>query len=125
MTTYRTPHTPDNKVKLASMVAAIKSGETMPPLVVIGETAITGSHRIAAYDAANSLVEASTDDDWDSALPIEIPTVELCNDDYTQGMIAIGLDPSVDDPREFNDLCTAIYSLTDDCDVKAALADQM
>lgn len=122
MMTYRPPHRPNNPAKLAAMIETLKSGSDLPPVVVCGEQAFCGSHRIAAYEQANRMRD-SLDDAWE-LVPTEIPTVELSDDDYRAACIYAEVD-YLDDLRDYNEIARAIYATTTDNDVKAALADQM
>jgi len=56
----RAPHRATDESKLAALVAAYSTGETVPPVIVApnGYEAITGSHRIAAAEIAGVYVPA-------------------------------------------------------------------
>jgi hypothetical protein len=49
MTTYNPPHEVRDQQKLADMIAMLDRGESLPPVLVCGSTAYSGSHRLAAW----------------------------------------------------------------------------
>lgn len=106
--TYEAPHEVRDRAKLAAMIEVLKTGGSLPPVVVCGETAYTGSHRLAAWAACDMDAEA----------------VEIEDDDYVAAMKLLGLDPMYDDCRNLNELCEALYQVVTDEAVKAALEDQ-
>jgi len=105
---YSAPHEVKDQEKLAQMVATLEAGESLPPIVVMGYTAITGSHRIAAYENVGEEPEA----------------VEVTVEDYRAAMSALWLDPDTDDIKDYSAFCDALYKLTSDATLKAALEDQ-
>jgi hypothetical protein len=106
--TYQAPHQVRDKAKLAEMIKTLKNGGTLPPVVVCGEIAYTGSHRLAAWAACG----------------IDADAVEIEDADYVAAMELLDLDPMYDDPRDYNELCDALYRVVTDDAVKTALADQ-
>jgi hypothetical protein len=122
MRTYRAPHQPNDKDKLQAMMETLKSGKHLPPIVVCGEQAFCGSHRIAAYEDAWRLRD-SLDESWE-LVPDAIQVVELSDDDYRAACIHADVE-FLDDLRDYNEIARAIRETTTDDDVKAALADQM
>ena len=114
MTTYNPPHSPTDQAKLSAMVEAIIAGAELPPIVYVGETALTGSHRIAAYMRAERDERIERD--------LRIPAVEASDIDLKRALVACGVKWM--DMAEHNVLCHALMSVTDSGDVRAALADQ-
>jgi len=106
--TFQAPHEVRDEAKFANMVEILKSGGSLPPVVACGEIAFTGSHRLAAWAACD----------------IDAEAVMIEDADYVAAMELMGLDPMYDDPNDLNELCEALYQVTTDNAVKAALADQ-
>lgn len=103
--TYTAPHKATDRSKIAGLVRALRRGESITPVVVLGDSGITGSHRIAAGEIAK----------------IEIPTVECSELDYRRAAYAAGVETH---DENFNLFCSALLAVTDDESLKAALADQ-
>ena len=94
MTRYEAPHAVRDAKKVAGMVAAIKRGEELPAILVIGETALCGSHRLAAY--AEACVE---------------PVVcGLEDDDYIRAIRHMGLEPG-DEIGDYGDFWAALRAV--------------
>ncbi len=104
------PHRATDDSKLAALVAAYSTGETVPPVIVEpnGFVAITGSHRIAAAEIAD----------------VDVPMLILTDADYTAACDYLGID-SLGDAVDHEEQCRAIYHTTDRAEVKAALQDQI
>ena len=107
MTQYNPPHEVRDDNKLNSMIEALESGKELPPILVQGYTAFTGSHRIAAWDYCE----------------IEAEVVELSYEDYIAAMQEMGLD-EYDEIYHLDEFCAAVYKVTNDPDVKSAVKDQ-
>lgn len=58
MTNFNPPHEVKDKAKLQSMIDTLENGGQLPPVVVYGNDAYTGSHRIAAWDACEMDTQA-------------------------------------------------------------------
>lgn len=108
MTYYNPPHAVMDETKLQSMIATLNSGGTLPPVIVLGEYAFTGSHRLAAWDRCDMQPEV----------------VEVSETDYIAAMEYAGLDPMCDEIYDHNEFCDALFAVTDDTAVKAAIYDQ-
>lgn len=109
MTTYyNPPHEIRDPEKLQSMIDTLRNGGTLPPVVVCGDQALTGSHRIAAWEACQ----------------MQADVVELSNEEYIAAVTAMGLNWEEDTVNDYNEFCEALYAITSDPDVKAAVADQ-
>jgi len=122
MKTYNAPHGPNNDAKLAAMMETLRRGEHLPPIVVCGEQAFCGSHRIEAYRRAWRLRD-SLGEAWE-LVPDDIQAVELSDDDYRAACTLAGVE-YLDDLRDYNEIATAIYETTTDDEVRQALADQL
>ncbi|WP_455387504.1 hypothetical protein [Petrachloros mirabilis] len=122
MRTYNPPHKAQDETKLAEMIGALQRGENLPPIVVCGEQAFCGSHRIEAYNRAYRLRE-SLDEAWE-LVPQEIPVVELSDEDYRSACEYLDVE-YLDEAHDYNEIATAIHETTTDDEVRAAMADQM
>lgn len=123
MQTYNPPHIARDTEKLTALIEAIRTNQPITPIVIDGENAICGSHRIAAYEKAYKLWAAETKG-WENTNEPVIPVVELMQSDIDAAIESVGGE-SWDDLGEWNDIVEAIYNVTDDTEVKAALADQV
>ena len=115
---YNPPHPPTDKAKTLAMVEAIRQGQSLPPIVINGDNALTGSHRIAAYEIAWKLWDSQAPG-WDDASEPTIEVIECSNEDLDS--VASNYDLATGD---FNALASALYATTNDFGLKAALADQ-
>jgi len=106
---YNPPHQVRDQEMLDAMIQTLESGGDLPPVVVLGDDALTGSHRLAAWEACQ----------------MEAEVVEIEDEDYVAAMEHLGLDPIYDDPTDMNELCAALYQVVEDEDVRTALADQI
>lgn len=118
---FQPPHEPTDAAKLDAMVETIRTGGTLPPVVRIGAIALTGSHRIAAYEKAYKLSNAIADG-WENVIVGEIPSVEISDAELRTALASI--DCEYPDETDHNTLCEAIYRTTTDDDVRNAIADQ-
>lgn len=122
MTNYNPPHEARDEKKLAGLIEAIRLGETLPPIVVNGVTALTGSHRIEAYRQARLLADDEPTDAWDNA-NLDLATVEVSDEQYMAARDALGFADG-EEIGDCNAFCAALYDVCDDTAVRAALADQ-
>ena len=97
MSRYQPIHEVQDESRLASMRAALARGETLPPIVVCGDVALSGTHRLAAWDAEG----------------VEPVAVEVTDDEYRDAVTVIGLDPDWDDVRDYDELVDALRDVTD------------
>ena len=61
---YQPPHEVRDQGKLNALVEILKNGGELPPVLVCGDRAYSGSHRLAAWelmDVEPSVVEEATD----------------------------------------------------------------
>jgi hypothetical protein len=105
MTNYIPPHQPTDKAKLASLVEAIKSGAKITPVVVCGDIALTGSHRIAAFALAK----------------VSPPVIGIEEITLKKALILCAAKDISE--TSHNLLCAALFAVCDG-DAKDALADQ-
>lgn len=124
--TFQPPHEVTDSAKLESMIAAIRSGQSLPPVVVQGEIAITGSHRIEAYREANRrAAEADYAGEWATA-DLDIESVECSDDVYHRAEELAGCD--LDECGGHNDKCRYLHQAAVELGEGAladALADQI
>ena len=118
----REPHAVTDRAKLAAMIEQLRCGHDLPPVVVWadGEHALSGSHRIAAYRAAEQLAWR---DEWAGCqLDLDtIPCVYVSTDEM-QAALGEDLVDLLDDP---NTVCGILYDVTARADLRAALEDQV
>ena len=106
---YQPPHEVKDTSKFESMVSSINSGKQLPAVVVIGEFALTGSHRLAAWKACG----------------VNPDVVEITNKEYIDACEkCYGDVVSIDEIGDFSDFCDALYVTTENQAVKDALKDQ-
>jgi uncharacterized ParB-like nuclease family protein len=108
MTSYNQPHEVRDQNKLDSMIETLNNGGTLPAVIVCGNQAFTGSHRIAAWEACG----------------IEATVIEISDEDYIATLTKMGLDWETDEVNDYNDFCSALYEVTDNEEIKNAIEDQ-
>lgn len=126
MTYYNPPHEVRDEDKLQAMIDTLENGGSLPPVIVYGYDAYTGSHRIAAW------LECDMDAD----------TIELDDEEFmTARALAMGYDDlDFSDPddvefyhkyvcntdiTDFNEFCEALLKTSDNQDVINAVEDQI
>ena len=77
------------------MIATLRSGGELPPVIVCGETAYSGSHRLAAW----------------AALDMDAEVIELDDDDVAAAMRHMGLEPGYDEIDRYDDFEAALLAL--------------
>ncbi len=92
---YTAPHNVTDQGKLESMINHLSNGGELPPIVVCGDQAYSGSHRLAAW----------------AHMGIEADVIELDDDDYCLIMANLDLDPSTDDVYDFDIFVNAAQDL--------------
>jgi len=96
MTLYiEPPHRAYDCNKVASMIKTIRAGGNLPPILVHGEQAYSGSHRIDAWQR----------------LKIEIDYVLLDDNEYKKIMEYLNLDPVYDTISDFEPFLDAAIEL--------------
>ena len=116
MTYIQPPHEVVDQEKFDAMVHSLENGESLPAVVVLDRgneyVAVTGSHRIAAWDACD----------------MEPDFLVIGDEDYEKAArkLAPWSDEFVPLPNEMelNDLCETLYNIVADDEIKAALEDQ-
>lgn len=123
-TTYNPPHDVEDWDKVRSLVEAFRRGDRITPIAVMGENALTGSHRIAAHDIAwRGWDRRGWDrDEWEGPEPV-LDTVEVSEADYVAACNKLGVDHWQETPH-WADWIAALYDVTEDDDLKAAIEDQ-
>ena len=86
------PHEVRDAAKVVRMVEILERGGKLPPVVAQGEIAFSGSHRLAAWDAAGMRPE----------------TVEITDAEYCAAMVRLGKDPLCDDIADHDDFIAAL-----------------
>ena len=89
---YRPPQVDIDEACLAQMIEHLRGGHSLPPIIVCGEIAFSGSHRLEAWHSED----------------IEPPTVEISDSDYCDAMRTLGLDPVYDQLNNYDDFCDAL-----------------
>jgi hypothetical protein len=107
--TFNPPHEIRDEKKLQAMIDTLNNGGSLPPIVVIGESALTGSHRLAAW------LECDMDPDY----------IEITNDEYYKTMESLDLDPIYDNIDDYNQFCAALMEIVEDDAIKETLKDQI
>lgn len=92
---YQAPHEVTDQSKLSAMVAALGRGECLPPVLVCGERALTGSYRLAAWATAG----------------IEPSVVQVADSDLAKAMKDCGLDPIYDEISDFHQIEQALIEM--------------
>lgn len=108
--TYQAPHEVRDEEKLTAMVETLRSGGSLPPIVVEpnGQVAISGSHRLAAWRKAE----------------MEPVALVLSDEDYAAACEYMGVD-YFDEAVDHETVCRAVYETTSDSAIRTALEDQV
>jgi|JI9StandDraft_2_1071091.scaffolds.fasta_scaffold03069_12 hypothetical protein len=122
MNTYTPIHTPNDTEKLDSIIESIRRGKKITPVLVIGEQALTGSHRVRAFELAYEKYR-NQEPGWEDTEEPVIPVVEIDEETLTAACQVIGAE-SVADVVHFDELYAAIERVTDSDEIKSAVADQ-
>ena len=122
MKTYSTLHEVTDWVKFAALVESFRLGRPVTPVVVQGVTALTGSHRIAAYEAAWRAWSRG-ERGWENAPEPILYVIEVSDEDYLAACHLLDVS-SHDEIMDFDLFTAALYTVTEDGDLKEALADQ-
>lgn len=89
------PHHPWERTKTASMMRSIRSGKNLPPILVHGEQAYSGSHRIDAW----------------LRMDMDIDYVEITDSEYKLIMEHLNMDPVYDSVYDFEPFLDAAIAL--------------
>lgn len=119
---YNAPHEARDNDKVNALVEAFRTGQEITPIVVQGETAFTGSHRIAAHLKARQLWNDGAAG-WEDASEPELQAVEIDDETWERACEMRDVE-HLDELGDYNELCQALYDATEDDDIKSALEDQ-
>lgn len=116
------PHEPRDGAKFAALVESFRTGRPVPPVAVQGDTALTGSHRVAAHRAAYRAWSQGKEG-WEDAPEPILETVEASDDEYHAACRLLDVEHWTD--VEHLDLfAAALHAAAGDDALKTALADQ-
>lgn len=121
-TFYAPLHPVCDSAKFAALVESFRRGRPVPAVAVQGETALTGSHRTAAHQAAYRSWSRG-EESWEGAPEPTLETVEVSDDDYLAACQSLGVEHH-DEVRDYDLFAAALYAVTGDEALKEALADQ-
>ena len=92
---YQPPHEVRERNKLAGMIRALRRGESLPPVLVCGDNALSGSHRLVAWEK----------------MGVEADVVEMSDEEYCETMTELGLDPMYDNIVDYEDFLITAQAL--------------
>lgn len=81
------PHEVRERNKLAGMIRSLRKGESLPPVLVCGEIALSGSHRLVAWEK----------------MGMKPDYVEISDSEYCEIMVELGYDPIYDSINDYED----------------------
>jgi hypothetical protein len=123
MTTFLTPlHEACDMAKLAALVESFRSGRPVPAVAAQGDTALTGSHRVAAHEAAWRAWSRGGAG-WEDAAEPTLDAVEVSEADYLAACRTLGVETHRD-VEHYDLFAAALHAATEDEALRAALADQ-
>lgn len=99
-----------------SMVETLRRGGQLPSIVVIGEQALTGAHRIMAVEIAREKWEGYADG-WGDAPEPKLEAIEITDEEYAEAHDMAGGDESY--------IPNYLYRNTNRNELKEALEDQL
>ena len=92
---YRPPHEVRDQAKLNVLVEILKNSGELPPVLVCGDRAYSGSHRLAAWEIMGA----------------EPSVVEIDDAEYCEVMTALDLDPMYDDAIDLEEFLNVAREL--------------
>ena len=92
---YQPPHEVRDQEKLNDLIEMLKNGGELPPVLVCGDRAYSGSHRLAAWEV----------------MGVEPSVVEMSDEEYCQVMEALDLDPMYDEATDLEEFLTVAQAL--------------
>ena len=92
---YQPPHEVRDQVKLNAMVEILKNSGELPPVLVCGDRAYSGSHRLVAWEM----------------MGMEADVVEMSDEEYCEVMTALDLDPMYDEATDLEEFLIAAQAL--------------
>ena len=90
---YVPPHRITDVVKFNSMIETLENGRSLPPIIVCGDIAFSGTHRLAAWKAKG----------------MQPDVIEITDEDVTSAKQFLGIDRLC--VGQFNDLIDALIEL--------------
>lgn len=108
--------------KFESLVESFRIGSPVPPVAVMGESALSGSHRIAAHQAAFRSWSRG-EEGWEGAAEPKLDTIEVGEEDYLSACRVLGIDHH-GSVEHFDLFASALLRVTSDSRLKECLADQ-
>lgn len=124
MTYFNPPHEIKDKAKLQSMIDTLEKGGQLPPVVVYGNDALTGSHRIAAWVAVDqdAQVVELTDKEFILATALSNGVDDLDINDPDD--IEFYHKHLAQDVCDYNEFCEALSKVSENSNVLEAIKDQ-
>lgn len=121
---YNPPHEVKDKAKLQSMITSLKNGDQLPPVVVYGNDAYTGSHRMAAWDACemDAQIVELTDEEFILARAVMSGVDDLDINDSDD--IEFYHKHLAQDVCDYNEFCEALAKVSKNSNVLDAVKDQ-
>ena len=92
---YQPPHEVRDQEKLNALVEILKNGGELPPVLVCGDRAYSGSHRLAAWEL----------------MDVEPSVVEMDDAEYCKVMEALDLDPMYDEAVDLEEFLNVAREL--------------
>lgn len=92
---YQPPHEVRDQEKLNALVEILKNGGELPPVLVCGDRAYSGSHRLAAWEL----------------MDVEPSVVEMDDAEYCEVMEALDLDPMYDEATDLEEFLNVAHQL--------------
>ena len=92
---YQPPHEVRDQAKLNALVEILKNGGELPPVLVCGDRAYSGSHRLAAWEM----------------MDVEPSVVEIDDAEYCEVMTALDLDPMYDEATDLEEFLNVAREL--------------
>jgi len=113
---YEPLHDYEDEAKIDLIMAAIMNGEEITPIVIVedSEISLTGVHRLEAFNRVSKI---------DGYEDIEIPVVEITEEEFRSAIEAENYE-YFSEVHDMNNFCKSLYNITENDEVKKALADQ-
>ena len=92
---YQPPHEVRERSKLAGMIKTLRRGESLPPVLVCGDNALSGSHRLVAWEK----------------MGMQPDVVEMSDEEYCATMVELGLDPMYGNIVDYEDFLITAAAL--------------
>lgn len=92
---YQPPHQVREQEKLDEIVEILRNGGELPPVLVCGDIAYSGSYRLAAW----------------GLMGVDPSVVEINDTEYCEVMGKLGLDPMYDDATDLEEFLNVAREL--------------